>query len=71
MVRGLDYKKLSDEYEAKISELEEMLDDLNDEEPEEDTQKYDDWSEKVEDIEWLIDIYSKITQQCDYVLSRK
>lgn len=68
---GLDFKKLSDEYEAKIADLEEMLDDLNDEEPEEDTKKYDDWCEKVEDIEWLIDIYSKITQQCDYVLSRK
>lgn len=68
---ALNYKKLSEEYEAKIAELEEMLDDLNDEEPEEDTKKYDQWVEDVEDIEWLIDIYSQITQQCDYVLSRK
>lgn len=68
---GLDYEKLSEEYEAKIAELEEMLDDLNDEEPEEDTKKYDDWCEAVEDVEWLIDVYSKITQQCDYVLAGK
>ena len=68
---GLNYKKLSDEYEAKIEELEEMLNDLSDDEPSEESSKYEDWCEAIEDIEWLIDIYQQITKQCDYVLTRK